>query len=191
MTTNEQLIRVTKRLREINKIICCLQNQAGGLEGITGALVNNTDPLNPIINSPQVIDSFDAGSAVVNAPDYIMLGKGGSTQITPSSTGRLLIFVSGSATIPADGGIIVGLRYGTGSPPSFGSVDTGTLIGGPRRFQLTASGATTNSGETIYSFSSFITGLTIGTQYWIDLAVQSMSGANVNFNTTQILVVEI
>jgi hypothetical protein len=57
------------------------------------------------------------------------------------------------------------ISYGTGTAPSNGAAATGTQIGAPLRNQ---SGGGYQSG----AWMTYISGLTTGTAYWLDLQVK-------------------
>jgi hypothetical protein len=111
-----------------------------------------------------------------------MLGLAGS--ITPSTTRRVKIEVTGTATNGTSGDTpVIRGRYGTGAAPALGDVVTGTQFGADATVYL--------SGTT--DFASFVvqdilTGLTAGTAYWIDLDV---NGTTSNFDSQDLIVTAI
>jgi hypothetical protein len=73
------------------------------------------------------------------------------------------------------GAVSVQVKYGTGSAPANGAAATGTNAGGPNSSFPSASGS---AGSTIpYVVGGIITGLTLGTAYWFDVALTNISGA--------------
>jgi len=96
----------------------------------------------------------------------VMMGL--ADTLTPYSSGKVLVIISGSAfnTGPTLAGGKVAIRYGTGTPPTNGAAATGTAAGNVAEFQATVA-------SFIYPFtcSAFISGLTVNTTYWFDLAL--------------------
>jgi hypothetical protein len=118
----------------------------------------------------------------------VMAGLPGS--ITPSTTGRVMFIVSGYMTSSAAGAFaaIVGMRYGTGSAPSHGAAATGTLIPNcPAAFGHSASASYTVP----FSVAVIITGLTVGTTYWLDVQYgSSSSSSTAKLNTVSLCAIE-
>jgi hypothetical protein len=87
--------------------------------------------------------------------------------ITPAKTGKLLIVLSGRAVPTVAYGSSVDLTYGTGAAPANGAAETGTTICGT---------PTAPTGTGMFSLNYILTGLTVGTTYWIDPAT-AISGS--------------
>lgn len=92
-----------------------------------------------------------------------------AASITPAYTGRVLIVVTGCAGSPGAGNIQ--LRTGTGTAPTLGAALTGTQRGA-NQAQVLAGGKTTG-----FACAAIVTGLTLATAVWIDLA-QNGDGTN-------------
>jgi hypothetical protein len=101
-----------------------------------------------------------------------MMGLG--SVITPTATGKLLVIHNGIMSNDTSGsGASVTLRYGSGTPPVNGAALTGTIVGNNPQFFAPAAGATED-----FSIAWTITGLTIGTAYWIDLGLGILGAAS-------------
>jgi len=105
---------------------------------------------------------------------YVMLGLGTTLWgLIPLSTGRIRLTATGTLTTTLTGSdsYILG-KYGTGTAPNNGVAVTGTSA-------TTSEVRVTNSGATgalsAFTYYAEITGLTVGTPYWFDLA-QKVSG---------------
>jgi len=97
---------------------------------------------------------------------FVMGGVGSGCRITPNSTGRVLVILTGTISNSANGVLTsVGLRIGTGTAPVNGAAATGTSIGNPAYTQPNAS--TTNVFYTV-PLIGIATGLVSGTSYWLD-----------------------
>jgi hypothetical protein len=109
---------------------------------------------------------------------YTMQGLAGS--IKPTRSGVVTITVSGRISVPtgsaAGTGMYYALYYGTGSAPSNGATLTGTVIGDAPGASIPAA---ISAAELIpFSVTGVVSGLTVGTTYWIDLAAKSLVTAS-------------
>lgn len=93
--------------------------------------------------------------------------------ITPVVTGRIVIIVNGTvlnASAIADGTSLQ-ISYGTGTAPANAAALAGTQVGGIQKYV-----ASTTAGKTPFCLAARVTGLTLGTAYWIDLAIADITG---------------
>ena len=105
-----------------------------------------------------------------------MMGFGGPCNFTPAYSGRLKVEFFGDVTNNTGGNITnLNIRYGTGIPPSFNAVATGTVAIG----NSPAVGHPTANSLSMFALSAVITGLTPGTQYWLDM----VGSTNANTST--------
>lgn len=129
--------------------------------------------------SPSRLANYTASNLAPAAPTsttfFTMQGLAGS--ITPTTTGRVLVTVSGSTqngTLTGSGnGIRLQISHGTGSAPANGATLTGTQDATYQTLE-TAETVTTNISVTPFATTWIITGLTVGTTYWIDLAAEAI-----------------
>jgi len=103
----------------------------------------------------------------------VMLGLAGS--VTPAVTGSVLLIISGvwKNGSGASNGLTYSLYTGTGTAPANGAALTGTLRSAAP--QATSPAANVNVP---FSIQAIVTGLTLETAYWFDLAFSSTSGTN-------------
>jgi hypothetical protein len=119
-----------------------------------------------------------APTAPASTSAFKMQGLAGT--ITPQHTGTVLVIVSGtltSATVTAGDGITYQISYGTGSAPA----NAGTLAGtqaGPIQVYKNPATVTAADVAVPFSVSTIITGLTLNTAYWLDLAAKSVGTAS-------------
>ena len=100
----------------------------------------------------------------------VMMGLAGT--VTPTKTGRVLFTVSGQlANGTAGDGATVQMQTGTGTAPLNGAALTGTQRGNIQT--VTSVSAAQKSG---FGFAVPVTGLTLGTAVWIDIAVKAVTG---------------
>lgn len=117
-----------------------------------------------------------AAPASTVSTTLVMAGVGGAATITPAATGRVLITASGDFyTATAVVGVIVGLYHGTGGAPVNGAAVTGTADGAVVHGR---SSGTTTLLALPFSISWVVTGLTVGTPIWIDLAFDTQNVAD-------------
>jgi hypothetical protein len=116
--------------------------------------------------------SFQGGAVVVagtnNTTTGVMMGLPGT--ITPSYSGRIFVIASGSwKNNTTNGGGHVALLYGTGTKPANGAA----LTGSSNSSHALGYGFTANAFVP-FSVCSIITGLTIGTSYWLDIVLAAV-----------------
>ena len=78
------------------------------------------------------------------------------------------------------------LTYGTGTPPSCGHSPVGTTIGNYQRWGTVSSNQQEYFAPTI---NGVLSGLTIGSTYWIDLTVYSGSSATWEYYNSQLSII--
>ena len=104
------------------------------------------------------------------ATTAVMMGL--NKVLTPVSSGKVLVIVSGEVTNNTSGdGCKYGIRYGTGTPPVNGAAVTGTQIGTTVTAQAT--GSVLNAP---FSHHGVAVGLVPGTAYWFDISLQAVGG---------------
>lgn len=143
---------------------------------------------------PILAVSVTQPAGVITAPSSTstttMAGLGAS--ITPNFSGRIEVtldchLVAETATT-VDNGILLQFAYGTGNPPGSNGTLTGTVAGVIRKY--THSVAPTNVGDVNYpiSMSAFISGLSPGTTYWVDVQQLAVTTASeVSMSTVQVI----
>ena len=104
----------------------------------------------------------------------VMMGYGrtpnGVFNFVPTIAGSsVLLMISASiACSVASGMSVVGIRYGTGTPPANGQAATGTA--GPAYVRA---GATAANEPDFFTIPMVVTGLSVGVTYWVDLVIQA------------------
>jgi hypothetical protein len=139
-------------------------------------LLSTTPTWKRLNGSAAAIQSGSASPAATTSVNPgIMLGLGAAAKITPSTTGKVFIVVSGTLTsYVASKQSAAALRWGTGSPPAYGaSGNTGTVFPG---------NTAVFGGDTIetsgFSLSGLIPSAVIGTQLWFDIQLYVDAGGN-------------
>jgi hypothetical protein len=139
---------------------------------------------NPV-ESPSIVTQPSSLSA------YSMAGLAGS--ITPAKTGNVLLLISGTigtSSGTAGYGILFQPYYGTGNAPSNGASLTGTACGALQSYQ-NPSTLTAADVDFPVSTQCVVTGLTVGTAYWFDLAQKAIGSASkVGFTNISISAIE-
>lgn len=107
---------------------------------------------------------------------FTMMGfasNGGfSALLTPDATGKVYVSLVGGqlagSTVPQT--VSYQLRYGTGTPPANGDAVTGTALGSVKTIIVPAS-----PNRSSIRAIGYVTGLTLNTQYWFDVAIRAPS----------------
>lgn len=129
---------------------------------------------------------FTPGNPTGVAGAAVMMGIGATCAITPRVSGEILISLSGDQgnSSAGIGPNVVQLRYGTGTAPVNGAAVTGTAAGSAISLTLTNSA----SGDRHpFSCCAHVTGLTVGTAYWIDISLSSTIGTSTAQNLSMIV----
>jgi hypothetical protein len=106
----------------------------------------------------------------------VMMGLGSTCQITPTTTGRISVSFVGAifnSDQPASGEKL-SFRFGTGTAPANGAALTGTQIGQTLPIANPGSGV---ANAISFDQGGIITGLTLGTPVWLDLALATTNAA--------------
>jgi len=135
---------------------------------------------------------FQSGSASIIAPTGpagatpYMVGLNGT--FTPNSSGKCFIELAGVALNTTGGGGSVNISgyYGTGTAPIAGAGVSGT------QFSITQHIVTNaNTIQVGFTVIGIVSGLTLGTTYWIDLAISTASGTGAFVKDLQGVAMEI
>lgn len=126
------------------------------------------------------LQSNPPNPAGTSSTSFTMMGLGSTLKLTPDFSGTVIIKIDSEAknTVGDGNGILFEIFYGTGTAPSNGSPATGTQVGPTfeRDFWATPGGyATVGFGTNLR-----ITGLTVGTAYWFDIALKSLGSGSSN-----------
>lgn len=135
-------------------------------------------------------------SSAVTAPNstsvYQMMGLAGSIQ--PATTGIIQVIISGTISAPAGTTATLGMSYqismGSGTAPGNNTTLTGTQYGIP---QSDENAATITAADYFrpFSVSCIVSGLSIGTAYWIDLAAKALGASGDHtFSTVSVTAIE-
>ena len=138
-----------------------------------------------VVATSQATPSNPAGTTDTTGK---MMGLAGT--ITPVSTGKILIIISGDiANDTIADGAAVQIRYGTGTAPANADALTGTAVGG-----LVSSTNPNIALATLtipFSLNAVVTGLTLGTAYWIDTGLKAITGGTATISNVSISVIEV
>jgi hypothetical protein len=110
---------------------------------------------------------------------FTMQGLAGS--ITPAVSGSIEVTISGTITTSAvtlDNGLIWQISHGTGGAPGSNAALTGTQDGVQQEY-TNPTIVTAADLHQPFSVTVVLTGLTVGTAYWLDLAAKSVTTASV------------
>ena len=115
----------------------------------------------------------------------VMMGLAGS--VTPKASGKVLIEISGNVTNNTiNDGATVQISYGTGTAPTNAAALTGTQAGNIARFTAAAA-----AQKVPFSCQVIVSGLTVGTAYWLDVAVAAVTGGTATVTDISITAYEL
>ena len=115
----------------------------------------------------------------------VMMGVAGSIRMQGSK--RILIMISGDiSNDTTTDGVTARLSYGTGTAPVNGAALTGTQVGTAVSFT-----ALTGVLTVPFAIQAIVSGLTLGTLYWIDLAVAAVTGGTSSVSNLSVSVIEL
>jgi len=139
----------------------------------------------PAINTTSFSPSNPTGTTSTTG---LMMGlSSGATKITPTSSGKYLITVTGmigNSTL-ADGASVQ-LRYGSGNGPANAAALTGTTVGVLKNMI-----ASTAAGKQGFALTGLVTGLTVGTGYYIDVGLKAVTGGTATIYDLDVTAIEL
>lgn len=128
----------------------------------------------PYTPAPNVVSVNPTDASAITNAAYKMAGYGvsgasGGWSMTPNQTGRILLIATGVMLSGASASTCtLQLSFGTGAAPANAASVTGTQQGGqPAWISLTG------NLQTPFSLTTVITGQTLGTALWFDVAQKS------------------
>jgi hypothetical protein len=105
----------------------------------------------------------------------VMMGLGAT--LTPSGSGTVIIIISGDIrNNTSTDGAKVQIRYGTGSAPSNGAAQTGNAAGFVTVVEGVVQGGSSAILTVPFSLNGIVSGLSVGTQIWIDVSLAAITG---------------
>jgi hypothetical protein len=104
---------------------------------------------------------------------------------TPSKYGKVEVTIDCMATVPSDA-FTMAVNYGTGVAPSNGASGRGTTAG-----KTWSVGGSTFPFPITWSVTRVITGLTVGTAYWFDIATNLAAGNTNGLSNVNVTVKEL
>jgi hypothetical protein len=124
-----------------------------------------------------VVQSTPAGPTAPTATSFTMAGLGGS--ITPTKSGKIQITISGviidsGGSLLANVGLACQISHGTGAAPLSNAGLTGTQDGTQQKYTAATPPTAAANVNVPFSITAVVTGLTINTSYWIDLAQKAL-----------------
>src|SRR6266478_2566018 len=133
--------------------------------------------------------------AQVHAPAGVFTTNTGGVQggyglvITPIRSGVVYVHATGDLANSNDlFGASIQLDYGTGTPPAQGVIapaGNGQMIGNHLTVYLAGEPTSEATGTVIYVLS----GLTLGTTYWVDLVIAAVDGGTGRFYNMSIIAI--
>ncbi len=131
---------------------------------------NNATP--PAIGSGSVASPVGTASAT-----GVMMGLGSTFTFTPTAGTRCIVTMVGYGSGSNISTINIGSRYGTGTAPVNGAAITGTVGSLALSGYLAAAFASVS-----FCHSFIVTGLVVGTAYWVDLSLANVNSISSTVN---------
>lgn len=153
------------------------------------AFINDTGQAFDMVLGPVNYQATPSNPATTTSTTGVMAGLlSGAVAFTPNYSGRVLIIISGDVSNgTASDGSKMQIRFGTGNGPANGAALTGTSVGNLVR-QL--NNANTAAEVTPFTCNAIVTGLTLGTGYYVDLSQASITGGTTTLADISISVIE-
>lgn len=165
----------------VGKNVAASCNSAGNyLQFTSGTGFACLAPMTPLHVTP-ANPGTTASSALLSGG----IGAVTSTGFTPNATGRVLITVSGDTNCSSSDIVKTQIYYGTGAPPAAGAAETGTALGSNVQTK-----STTAAFPIPFTLTYIVTGLTLGTTYWVDLGVANTAGGTLTLQDLMVTAVE-
>jgi hypothetical protein len=126
-------------------------------------------------------------AALATTSTSIMGGLAGS--ITPKYSGTVYVVLCFRGSTGTAGAYCYAqLRYSTGTAPIKGATLIGTPVGNASYSQTVGSSVNSSTGM---SCQAIITGLTVNTAYWIDIAIGSSASVNTSLSDFSLAIIEL
>jgi len=139
-----------------------------------------------LLNNVSILLSNSTAYSPAGTTSTTLVMAGYGQTFTPSKTGRVLIILIANVNNNTAGdGVQAVLSYGSGTPPAVNSALAGTQVGGTAKETSAAASA---SNEV--ALAVVITGLTVGTTYWLDAAYSAVTGGTATISIIYGLVLE-
>lgn len=155
---------------------------------VGSAILANRNLTLPLINGNATLTVAGATTVILKPGNpsttaslsYVMMGLANGTNptvFTPSKYGIIMVYIDGQvANGSANDGVSFYIAYGTGTAPVNGAAATGTQTGNTLNL-----GTFSYQYGQVFCVTRLITGLTPGTQIWIDIAAESLVGGTTSF----------
>ncbi len=143
-----------------------------------------TDTSGNYYPAPATYNALPASPTGTTSLTRVMMGLAGS--ITPVASGKVIITISGNVNNGTGGnGAVFVARYGTGTAPANGDAESGTGCGSQKAFSNTAS-------TEVSPFSTgCVVSLTVGTTYWLDIALAATTGGTATISSPTVTAYEL
>lgn len=131
-------------------------------------------PSGPALYNGATLTASAGNPSATTSTTGVMMGVGSTCKITPLISTRLHLEIYGfiSNSTASDGAVPL-LKFGTGSAPANGAAPAGSTIGnGP----AVINNASTAGLSVPFKVGGIATGLTPGTQYWLDVDLSVLTG---------------
>jgi len=161
-------------------VASAIQNAVNGSNGLLQLNASGTVPQANLTTRASAASVVAAPVAPASTSVFAMQGLAGT--ITPATTGRIKITIAGTIVAPTSVVVNNGISYqistGTGTAPVNAATLTGTQVGPVQTYTSAVAPTAAADVHVPFSISYLVTGLTLGTPVWIDLAAKSVTTAS-------------
>jgi hypothetical protein len=126
-----------------------------------------------------------APAGTTSTAAFKMMGLAGA--FTPTKTGSAVFTIVGNVANSVNGdATFLALRHGTGTAPANDAALAGSACGGSPRADAAAAGQ-----RVPFTLVCYVTGLTVNTAYWLDVAMEAITGGTSSITNLQIFAREL
>lgn len=134
------------------------------------------------------LNSLPTGTSSTSLVMVGFASNGGfSSLLTPVASGKVYVSLTGGTLNGTSTPQTVSyeIRYGTGTPPVNGAAVTGTILGSVKAIVVSP-----NPVRSSIRAIGYVSGLTLGTQYWFDVAIAAPSGGTAQIYAANMFIAE-
>lgn len=150
--------------------LATVNSNVGTFQGLT---VNGKGLVTAAVAQTRASNTLISAAAVANNTTAFQMAGLGLT-LTPTVSGRVAVMVCGSATNNTASTIVnANARWGTGTPPLANAAASGTLLSTTIQYNVITANA-----QSPFALSGIVSGLTLGTAAWFDVAFAAAGGGS-------------
>jgi len=186
---NQDTIQLQQSVGTLQTQVTTLQNKVTTLQGQVATLQTQVAVLQSLVVTLQgqvthlLTKTNQAGTHLGTNQTVTAVGMAGIgvTFTSTANTRGLFLFGTNVEMTTGGGTATIAVYMGTGTPPALGAPITGTQVSGISVIAI--------NEFTDITLSDILTGLTLGTTYWLDIGVQAITGGSLVLNNNRAQVI--